>query len=83
MLCGPSSGALHAAEELDDALTRACQVALLQLLLADTSPMVLSSAAAAFMRLCPARLELLHPHFFSLCHRLPQLDQWGQANTIV
>ncbi|KAL6049496.1 AP-3 complex subunit beta [Balamuthia mandrillaris] len=52
---------------------------ILQLLLKDTSTMVIGSAMAAFNHLCPTRFDMLHPHFRKICHMLADVDEWGQT----
>ena len=54
-------------------------VDLIEALLRDGAPMVLSSAVAAFMEVCPHRLDLLHRHYRKLCCLLVDTDEWGQA----
>ncbi|KCV70148.1 hypothetical protein H696_03607 [Fonticula alba] len=41
-----------------------------------------SSVIAAFLRICPERLDLLHPHFRRLCLTLIDVDEWGQVYII-
>eukprot|EP00501_MAST-03F_sp_TOSAG23-6_P002378 GSMAST32.ASY1.ANO1.2484.1 assembled CDS len=47
-------------------------------LLADKEPMVLSSAVAAFVEVCPDRYDLLHQNFRKLCQLVADLDEWSQ-----
>eukprot|EP01117_Protostelium_nocturnum_P003674 TRINITY_DN14956_c0_g1_i1.p1 TRINITY_DN14956_c0_g1~~TRINITY_DN14956_c0_g1_i1.p1 ORF type:complete len:805 (+),score=327.31 TRINITY_DN14956_c0_g1_i1:240-2417(+) len=47
-------------------------------LLADKATLVLGSAVAAWMEVCPERVDLIHPHFRKLCHLLSDIDEWGQ-----
>ena len=54
-------------------------VSLVECLLRDTSPPVLSSAVAAFVEVCPHRLELLHRQYRKLCCLLVDADEWGQT----
>ena len=54
-------------------------VEMIEALLRDGAPMVLSSAVAAFMEVCPHRLDLLHRHYRKLCCLLVDTDEWGQA----
>ena len=54
-------------------------VDIVEALLRDGAPMVLSSAVAAFMEVCPHRLDLLHRHYRKLCCLLVDTDEWGQA----
>jgi hypothetical protein len=43
---------------------------------------VLGATLYAFDTVCPARYDLLHPHFQKTCHLLADLDEWGQAVAI-
>ena len=54
-------------------------VEVVEALLRDAAPMVLSSAVAAFTEVCPHRLDLLHRHYRKLCCLLVDTDEWGQA----
>ena len=49
------------------------------LLLNDKSTLVLGSAVAAFIEVCPDRYDLLHEHYRKLCHLLADIDEWGQT----
>jgi AP-3 complex subunit beta len=40
--------------------------------------MVVGSAVAAFVEVCPNRFDLIHPHFRKICHLLADIDEWGQ-----
>ena len=40
--------------------------------------MVLGSAMAAFVEVCPERHDMIHPHFRKFCKLLADLDEWGQ-----
>jgi len=57
-------------------------VEVLERLLGDKSTQVLSSAVAAFIEVCPERLELLHPHYRKLCALIADLDEWGQITAM-
>lgn len=62
-------------------LDRGCEdelVEIIESLLRDNAPMVLSSAVAAFTEVCPSRLDLLHRHYRKLCCLLVDTDEWGQ-----
>lgn len=48
-------------------------------LLGDTTTMVLGSAVAAFVEVCPDHIELIHPHYRKLCRLLADVDEWGQV----
>jgi AP-3 complex subunit beta len=52
---------------------------ILEILLKDTSTMVLGSAVAAFNEICPADYSLLHRHHRKLCHLLADMDEWTQV----
>jgi AP-3 complex subunit beta len=52
------------------------------LLVEDSSTMVLTSTIVAFSELCPDRLELLHSCFRKVCHLLTDMDEWGQVVVI-
>jgi len=54
-------------------------VEVVEALLRDGSPTVLSSAVAAFTELCPHRMDLLHAHYRKLCCLLVDTDEWGQT----
>ena len=54
-------------------------VEVVEALLRDGAPQVLSSAVAAFCEVCPHRLDLLHRHYRKLCCLLVDTDEWGQA----
>jgi AP-3 complex subunit beta len=54
-------------------------VEVIEALLRDGAPMVLSSAVAAFVEVCPHRLDLLHRHYRKLCCLLVDTDEWGQV----
>eukprot|EP00238_Polyblepharides_amylifera_P013156 CAMPEP_0196575746 /NCGR_PEP_ID=MMETSP1081-20130531/5164_1 /TAXON_ID=36882 /ORGANISM="Pyramimonas amylifera, Strain CCMP720" /LENGTH=844 /DNA_ID=CAMNT_0041894145 /DNA_START=15 /DNA_END=2549 /DNA_ORIENTATION=+ len=51
----------------------------IEMLLADRTPLVVGSAVAAFLAVCPERLDLLHSHFRKLCKMIVDVDEWGQA----
>jgi AP-3 complex subunit beta len=52
---------------------------ILELLLKDSSTMVLGSAIAAFNEVCPTDYALLHQNFRKLCHLLADMDEWTQV----
>jgi vesicle coat complex subunit len=54
-------------------------VEVIEALLRDGAPMVLSSAVAAFVEVCPHRMDLLHRHYRKLCCLLVDTDEWGQV----
>jgi AP-3 complex subunit beta len=51
-------------------------------LLGDKQYFVAGAAVAAFLELCPDRLDLLHPHYRSLVRKLVDMDEWGQLATL-
>jgi AP-3 complex subunit beta len=56
---------------------------ILSTLLADHSGLVVGSACAAFDQICPARYDLIHPHYRHLCRSLFEgADEWGQVAII-
>ncbi|KAF1919777.1 adaptin N terminal region-domain-containing protein [Ampelomyces quisqualis] len=54
----------------------------LSILLGDKQYFVSGAAVAAFLELCPDRLDLLHPHYRSLVRKLVDMDEWGQLATL-
>lgn len=61
-----------------DASTRDELLEALERLLNDSSTLVIGSAVMAFERLCPERLDLIHPQYKKLCTLLVDVDEWGQ-----
>lgn len=59
--------------ELSDILTT---------LLKDASTLVLGSAVAVFLELCPERIDVVHRVFRKLCHLIADMDEWGQVATL-
>jgi AP-3 complex subunit beta len=55
---------------------------LLQVLLTDTVPSVLSSALSTWLHVCPERTDLLHRPYRQICRSLVEMDEWGQLVTI-
>ena len=51
---------------------------LVQVLLQDTSTMVLGSAVAAYNEVCPHKWELIHPNFRKIVRLCADTDEWGQ-----
>ena len=61
-------------------------VEIIETMLRDAAPFVLSSAVAAFQEVCPDRVDLIHRHFRKICRMLVDMDEWGQilmANLLV
>ncbi|KAH7062009.1 adaptin N terminal region-domain-containing protein [Paraphoma chrysanthemicola] len=54
----------------------------LSTLLGDKQYFVSGAAVAAFLELCPDRLDLLHPHYRPLVRKLVDMDEWGQLATL-
>lgn len=54
----------------------------LSTLLADKQFFVAGAAVAAFLEICPDRLDLIHPHYRSLVRKLADMDEWGQLATL-
>lgn len=52
---------------------------LLEKLLADNNPEVVSAALVTFKKSFPDRLDLLHGVYRKLCRMLAKLNEWGQA----
>eukprot|EP00833_Pecoramyces_ruminatium_P007485 jgi/Orpsp1_1/1181517/evm.model.c7180000077483.2 len=53
-------------------------VDLIELGLKDASPYVIGCVVNAFNKICPERIDLIHPHFRRLCSLLIDVDCWGQ-----
>lgn len=51
-------------------------------LLKDASTLVLGSAVAVFLELCPERIDVVHRVFRKLCHLIADMDEWGQVATL-
>ncbi|PNS18765.1 hypothetical protein CAC42_5304 [Sphaceloma murrayae] len=47
-------------------------------LIGDVQYYVAGAAVAAFMEVCPERLDLVHKHYRSLVKKLVDMDEWGQ-----
>jgi AP-3 complex subunit beta len=54
----------------------------LSTLLGDKQYFVTGAAVAAFLEMCPDRLDLIHPHYRSLARKLVDMDEWGQLSTL-
>ncbi|KAK7179869.1 hypothetical protein PSPO01_14131 [Paraphaeosphaeria sporulosa] len=54
----------------------------LSTLLGDKQFFVAGAAVAAFLEMCPNRLDLIHPHYRSLVRKLADMDEWGQLATL-
>ena len=53
-------------------------IPLLQALLRDKVPSVLSCALSAWIHICPERTDLLHQSYRQICRMLIEMDEWGQ-----
>ncbi|KAF2630958.1 ARM repeat-containing protein [Macroventuria anomochaeta] len=54
----------------------------LSTLLGDKQYFVTGAAVAAFLEICPDRLDLIHPYYRSLVRKLADMDEWGQLATL-
>lgn len=54
----------------------------LSTLLGDKQYFVTGAAVAAFLEMCPDRLDLIHSHYRSLVRKLVDMDEWGQLATL-
>ncbi|PKX97419.1 AP-3 complex subunit beta [Aspergillus novofumigatus IBT 16806] len=57
-------------------------VGYLSTLLGDTQYFVAGPAVAAFLEICPDRIDLIHKHYRSLVKKLVDMDEWGQLATL-
>lgn len=73
--------AIPKTHNLDPSL-RSQLVDCLKSLLSDSHPSVLSSSVETFSKICPERVELLHPVYRKLCQTLPQMDEFGQVSVL-
>mmetsp|Transcript_20358 Transcript_20358/g.24421 ORF Transcript_20358/g.24421 Transcript_20358/m.24421 type:complete len:857 (-) Transcript_20358:303-2873(-) len=64
--------------QLDHSLADQLQE-LIEILLGDRTPVVIASAVAAFLAVCPERLDMLHRHYRKLCRMFVDVDEWGQT----
>ncbi|KJF61332.1 AP-3 adaptor complex subunit beta [Coccidioides immitis RS] len=54
----------------------------LSTLLGDHQYFVVGPAVAAFMDVCPERIDLIHKHYRSIVRKLVDMDEWGQLATL-
>ena len=54
----------------------------IETLLGDNANLVLGSAIAAFLEVCPERIDLIHAHYRKLCNSLIDIDEWGQITLL-
>ncbi|PYH44499.1 AP-3 complex subunit beta [Aspergillus saccharolyticus JOP 1030-1] len=52
------------------------------ILLGDTQYFVLGPAVAAFLEVCPDRIDLIHKHYRTLVKKLVDMDEWSQLATL-
>jgi len=53
---------------------------ILEKLLTDQSTMVLGSAIAAYLEVCPDSFDLLHRNYRKICHLIADMDEWSQVS---
>lgn len=51
-------------------------------LLGDREYFVAGAAVAAFLEVCPDRIDLVHMHYRGLVRKLVDMDEWGQLATL-
>ncbi|OJJ37182.1 hypothetical protein ASPWEDRAFT_153005 [Aspergillus wentii DTO 134E9] len=54
----------------------------LSTLLGDLQYFVAGPAVAAFLEVCPDRIDLIHKHYRSLVKKLVDMDEWSQLSTL-
>lgn len=54
----------------------------LSALLGDNQYFVVGPAVAAFLEVCPDRIDLIHKHYRSLVKKLVDMDEWSQIATL-
>ena len=54
----------------------------ISILLGDQQYFVVGSAVAAFVEVCPDRLDLIHKHYRMMVRKLVDMDEWGQLAVI-
>ena len=54
----------------------------LSTLIGDKQYYVVGSAVAAFLEVCPDRIDLIHKHYRTLVKKLVDMDEWGQLATL-
>lgn len=54
----------------------------LSTLLGDSQYFVAGPAVAAFLEVCPDRIDLIHKHYRSLVKKLVNMDEWSQLATL-
>lgn len=51
-------------------------------LLADKQYFVAGAAVAAFLEICPERIDLIHPNYRGLVRKLVDMDEWSQLSVL-
>lgn len=51
-------------------------------LLGDRQYYVAGAAVAAFLEVCPDRIDLIHPHYRGLVRKIVDMDEWSQLATL-
>ncbi|KAM5454810.1 AP-3 complex subunit beta [Microsporum audouinii] len=54
----------------------------LSILLGDNQYFVVGPAVAAFLEICPEKIDLIHKHYRSLVKKLVDMDEWSQLVTL-
>ncbi|EEP80342.1 conserved hypothetical protein [Uncinocarpus reesii 1704] len=54
----------------------------LSILLGDSQYFVVGPAVAAFMEVCPERIDMIHKYYRSIVRKLVDMDEWGQLATL-
>ncbi|KAM0325804.1 hypothetical protein ACHAQA_007106 [Verticillium albo-atrum] len=54
----------------------------LSALIADKQYFVAGAAVAAFMEICPERIDLIHKHYRGLVKKIVDMDEWSQITTL-
>lgn len=57
-------------------------ISYLSTLLGDAQYFVVGPAVAAFLEVCPDRIDLIHKHYRSLVKKLVDMDEWSQLATL-
>lgn len=73
---------VKAAELIEDPSETEVYLPLLERLLSDPSPIAFSGAICAYLYLCPNNIDLIHPHFRTICQNISKIDPWGQLFTL-
>lgn len=57
-------------------------ITFLSTLIGDSQYFVIGPAIAAFLEVCPDRIDLIHKHYRSLVKKLVDMDEWSQLATL-